>query len=134
METTQKRNLAFYHNLGKLFYAIAAKDKVVRSEEFSKLQLCIQEYWLDLDDLEDIFGSDAAYLIEIVFEGAEAFDEDAQTMFDAFITYSEEQPQFFTIEIKNIILQTAWEVARSFASVNKSELVMLGKLELALSK
>lgn len=134
METTQKRNLAFYHNVGKLFYAIAATDKVVRSEEFSKLQLCIQEYWLDLDDLEDVFGSDAAYLIEMVFEGAEAFDEDAQTMFDAFITYSKEQPHFFTIEVKNIILQTAWEVARSFASVNKSELVMLGKLELALSK
>lgn len=134
MKTKQKRNLAFYHSLGKLFYAIAAADKVVRDEEFSRLQLCVREYWLNLNNLEDVFGSDAAYLIEIVFEGVEALDEDAQDMFDAFIVYREEQSHFFTLEVKNIIIQTAWEVAHSFASVNKSELIMLGKLELALSK
>ena len=133
MEAEMKRSLTFYHSLGKLFYAIAATDKVVRSEEFEKLQLCVLNYWLDLDDLEDAFGSDAAYLIEIVFEGLEAFGEDPQEMFEAFVTYLEEQPQFFTIEVKNIILQTAWEIARSFSGVNKSELILLGKLEIALS-
>ncbi len=133
MEAEMKRSLTFYHSLGKLFYAIAATDKVIRSEEFEKLQLCVLNYWLDLDDLEDAFGSDAAYLIEVVFEGLEAFGEDPQEMFEAFVTYLEEQPQFFTIEVKNIILQTAWEIARSFSGVNKSELILLGKLEIALS-
>ena len=134
MKTIQNKNVSFYHQLGKLFYAIAAADKVVRDEEYSRLQYCVLNYWLDLDDLQDTFGSDAAYLIEIVFEGLEAFNEDPQEMFKAFIAYKNEQSHLFTIAMNNIILQTAWEVARSFSGVNKSELVMLGKLELALSE
>ena len=127
METTNNKDVTFYHNLGKLFYAIAAADKVVRDEEFSRLQYCVLNY------LQDAFGTDAAYLIEIVFEGVEAFNEDPQKMFSDFLDYKNEHPHFFTIEIKNIILQTGWELARSFSGVNKSELIMLGKLELALS-
>ncbi|WP_405223981.1 hypothetical protein [Dokdonia sp. Asnod1-B02] len=133
MALTNKKDNLFYHQLGKLFYAVAAADNVVKDEEFSRLKSCIHDYWLDLDDLEDAFGSDAAYLIEIVFEGVEAFNEDPQDMYDAFITYRNKQPQFFTLEVKNIILQTAWTIARAFSGVNKSELVMLGKLEMALS-
>ena len=30
METKKKMTLKFYQNLGKLFYAIAASDKIVR--------------------------------------------------------------------------------------------------------
>lgn len=134
METTQQRNVHFYYSLGKLFYAIAFVDKQVRDEEFSKLQLCILDYWLDLDDLEDTFGSDAAYLIEIVFEGVEAFEEDAQDMYEEFVSYYRELRHFFTPEVKSIILKTGLAIAHSFAGINKSELVMLGNLELELSK
>lgn len=125
---------AFYQNLGKLFYAVAFADKRVRDEEFSRLQLCVLDYWLDYDDLLDVFGSDAAYLIEIVFEGAEAFEEPAATMFDAFITYKREHPKLFTEKAKAFIMETAKAIAQSFSGMNKSELVMLGTLELELQK
>ncbi len=134
MEITNNKDVTFYHNLGKLFYAIAAADKVVRDEEFSRLQYCVLNYWLEIDDLQDAFGADAAYLIEIVFEGVEAFNEDPQKMFSDFLDYKNEHPHFFTIEIKNIILQTAWTIGRAFSGLNKSELIMLGKLELVLSE
>tara|TARA_R110001632_G_scaffold78767_4_gene176514 strand:+ start:390 stop:797 length:408 start_codon:yes stop_codon:yes gene_type:complete len=121
---------AFYQNLGKLFYAVAFSDKRVRPEEFSKLQVCVLEYWLDYDDLKDVFGSDASYLIEMVFEGVEAFEEPADEMYDAFVTYKREQPHLFTEKAKTLILETATSIARSFSGLNKSELVMLGKLKL----
>ncbi|RMB64113.1 hypothetical protein EAX61_01685 [Dokdonia sinensis] len=125
---------AFYQNLGKLFYAIAFADKRVRDEEFSKLQLCVLEYWLDYDDLLDTFGSDASFLIEIVFEGVEAFEEPADSMYDAFVTYKREQPHLFTEKANKLILETASAIARSFSGLNKSELVMLGKLKLELER
>lgn len=120
----------FYQNLGKLFYAVAFADKRVRPEEFSKLQLCVLEYWLDYDDLKDVFGSDAAFLIEMVFEGVEAFEEPADEMFDAFVTYKREQPHLFKEKAKILILETATAIAHSFSGLNKSELVMLAKLKL----
>lgn len=122
----------FYQNLGKLFYAIAFADKRVRDEEFSRLQLCVLEFWLDYDDLLDVFGSDASYLIEIVFEGVEAFEESAEDMYDAFVSYKREQPHLFTEKANTLILETATAIARSFSGLNKSELVMLGKLKLEL--
>lgn len=123
---------AFYQNLGKLFYAVAFADKRVRDEEFSRLQLCVLELWKDYDDLLDVFGSDAAYLIEIVFEGVEAFEETAEDMYDAFVTYRREQPHLFTKKTNTLILETATSIARSFSGLNKSELVILGKLKLEL--
>lgn len=125
---------AFYQNLGKLFYAVAFADKQVRDEEFSRLQVCVLDYWLDYDDLLDVFGSDAAYIIEAVFEGVEAFEEPAAAMFDAFVSYKREHPQLFTERAKVLILETARAIANSFSGMNKSELVMLGTLKLELQK
>lgn len=123
---------AFYQNVGKLFYAVAFADRRVRDEEFSKLQLCVLEFWLDYDDLLDVFGSDASYLIGIVFEGVEAFEESAQDMYDAFVSYKREQSHLFTEKANKLILETATAIAHSFSGLNKSELVMLGKLKLEL--
>lgn len=129
-----KTTEAFYHNLGKLFYAIAFADKSIEPSEFKQLQRCVKKYWLDYDDLEDVFASDAAYLIEIVFEGAQYRVDSAQEMFEAFVAYKREQPHLFTDQAKKLILDTAEKIARSFAGLNKSELVMLAKLRLELSK
>ncbi len=123
---------AFYHNLGKLFYAIAFADKQVREEEFAKLQLYVLEHWLDYDDLRDVVGSDASHLIEMVFEGVEALEEPADEMYDEFVIYKRAQPHLFTEKATKLILETASAIAHSFSDLNKSELVMLNKLKLEL--
>jgi len=56
MATKKKMTLAFYQNLGKLFYAIAASDGNVRPIEFDKLKNLVKTQWLDIDELEDTFG------------------------------------------------------------------------------
>lgn len=134
MKENKVRNLIFYYSLGKLFYAIAAADKVVRDQEFEQLKSCVEKYWLDLDDVEDAFGSDSAYLMEIVFDGTVALDLKSEEMYDAFVDFYREQKHLFTPDVKSIILKTAREIAGSFAGVNKSELMLLARLELELNK
>ncbi|MEQ3654281.1 MAG: hypothetical protein ABNH00_00320 [Dokdonia sp.] len=131
---TPKSTPAFYHHLGKLFYAVAAIDKEVRDEEFSKLQQCVRDFWLDLDDTVDVFGEDAAYLIEIVFEGIEAFETDPEEMYQAYMDYMKTHQQLFTTKVRNRILETAAAIAQSFAGLNKSELILLTQLKMDMER
>lgn len=134
MKSNIKTTETFYHNLGKLFYAVAAADKVLREEEFEPLRDYLENYWLDYDDLLDVFESDAAHLIEVVFEGVQFFEETSEDMYDAFVTYKREQPHLFNKKVNQLIMDTARAIAHSYAGVNKSELIILGKLEIELNR
>lgn len=128
-------NIHFYQNLGKLFYAIAASDKTVRDEEFTILKEIVKSQWLDIDPIEDDFNTDSAYQIEVVFDWLNNQGVlDANTCFNEFITYKDEQKHFFTDKIKQLILITARAIASSFSGVNKSELIMLARLNNELNK
>ncbi len=135
MKTKKKMTMKFYQNLGKLFYAIAAADKVVRKEEFDKLKEIVKEQWLEVDTIEDAYNTDAAYQIEFIFDWLNKENNlNTQLCFNDFISYKNEQNHLFTEEIKKIILKTASAIAASFSGVNKSELIMLAKLDIELKK
>ncbi|REE07745.1 hypothetical protein DFQ09_11175 [Winogradskyella pacifica] len=133
MVTKKKMTLQFYQILGKLFYSIAASDGNVRSIEFDKLKVLVKEQWLDVDDFEDTFGTDAAYQIEIVFDWLNEDEElNAKVCFDDFINYKKSQSHLFTKDIRRLILKTAAAIAYAFSGINKSELTLLAKLDLEL--
>lgn len=134
MKTKKKLTLEFYQNLGKLFYAIAAADKKVHSTEFNKLKECVKQQWLSVDVLEDDYHTDAAYHIEIVFDWLNNGAYEADTCFQDFVDYKKENAMLFTKDIKKLIMKTANAVAASFAGVNKSELMMLAKLDIELKE
>ncbi len=127
---SKQLNIRFYQNVAKLFYAIAAADKIVREEEFDRLKNIVKREWLAVDDSEDEFHTDAAYQLEIVFEWLRSKKIAAATCFNEFIDYKEEHEYFFTEVIQKLILKTAHEIAASFHGKNKSELIMLAKLDL----
>lgn len=129
-------NVTFYQNLGKLFYAVASADQKVNEAESQKLKEIVKKYWLDVDDVEDGFGTDAAYHIEIVFDWLNTNDktQDSQTYYNDFITYKNEQNHLFTKKTRKLILKTANKIAESFAGKNKSELILLAKLDIELKK
>ncbi|MEM5565487.1 hypothetical protein WNY78_10245 [Psychroserpens sp. AS72] len=135
MTTQKKLTLVFYQNLGKLFFAIAASDGTVRELEFDKLKAFVKQEWLDVDDINDAFGADAAYQIEIVFDWLKHSDElNVQACFDDFINYKNDQSQLFTADIRKLILKTATSIAYAFSGINKAELIMLAKLDIELKK
>ncbi len=132
MGSMDKPQLVFYQKMGELFYAIAAADKVVREAEFKALKDIVTEKWKNLDDYQDPFHTDAAYQIEVVFDWFDYEQLDANDCFDSFADYKKDNPKLFTEERKKLIWETANSIADAFAGKNKSELIMLAKLEKTL--
>lgn len=126
---SEKKREQFYQNLGKLFYAVAMADKNVRPGEVKKLQEDVRTYWLNLDDQQDEFGTDAAYQIEIVFDWLKNEEKDSDTYFEEFTDFYKEHPEIFKPGIKSLILRTCNDIASSFAGKNKSELIILARLQ-----
>ncbi len=134
MNTTQNIGITFYQNLGKLFYAIAASDKVVRKSEYDSLRKIVKSEWLKVDDIEDDFGADASFQIEIVFDWLDYQELNAEECFNQFEEYYNENKKRFTDKIKQLIWSTVNAIAGAFSGKNKSELMMLGRLKLIFEK
>ena len=124
----------FYTKIGMLFYAIAASDKVVRAEEINTLKKLVKEQWVPVDSATDMYGTDEAYQIEIVFDWLQENAPTADWAFKEFKDYKKEHHQLFTQNIKQLIWETADAIAASFAGKNKAELLMLSKLKILLSR
>lgn len=134
MRPSEKIGNELYQNLGKLFYAIAMADKKVVPEEVEKLKDDVRKYWLSVDDIEDEFGTDAAYQIEIVFDWLQEEELESQLYFEEFMDFFKAHPSKFNDRIKELIWVTADDIASSFAGKNKSELIFLAKLKMLLQK
>lgn len=134
MSGLNKSQLEFYQKTGELFFAVAAADKVIRKNEYESLHKMIVEHWKNLDDFEDEFGVDASYQMEIVFDWLDYESLDADTCFESFASFYKEYPKLFTKKRKDLIIKTAHSIADAFAGKNKSELMLLGRLQLLFKK
>jgi len=120
----------FYQKIGKLFFSIAMADGTVHSDEIDSLKRIVRDSWLPHDDLLDEYGSDAAFKIEIVFDWLLENEQDSLACYKEFREFYQEHPKIFTVHVKALILGTANAIASAFAGKNKSELILLGKLQL----
>ena len=119
-----------FPQLGKLFYAIAASDNMVRDEERTTLRIILENEWRNID----IFGCgngefNAVNQIEMTFDWMEIFQPSAYAVFKEFKEFKKDNEELFTPELKQLIWKTADGIASTFAGKNKSELVMLSKLK-----
>lgn len=130
--SNEKIGNEFYQSLGKLFYSVAMADNNVRPSEIMALRENVRKHWLSVDAIEDEFGTDAAYQIEIVFDWLQQEEKDSDTYYQEFVAFYREHPGKFTGTIKQLIFRTADAIASSFANKNKSELILLAKLKLLL--
>lgn len=122
-----------YLNLGKLFYAVAASDKVIRPQEVKKLREIVDSEWLKFEDSEDEFGTDMAFEIEAVFDYLQEKNADADIAFEEFKEFKLVNDEKFTPKLNKLIWNTSDSIATSFANKNKSELIMLSKLKMLLN-
>lgn len=134
METKDITLVSFYQLLGRVFYATAQADKVIRPEEVSELKQIVKNVWLDADNATDQFNSDAAFQIEIVFD----FLLENEIIVEGIITqvkyFKSIHTSLFTKNTIELIMKTALGITSSFAKSNKSEVVFLSQLRLALEK
>lgn len=110
-----------YQNLGKLFYAVASVDRVVREDEIQILKTLVKEQWLTVDDAEDDFGTDAAYQIEIVFDWLLDQDVKSETAYFQFKEFYNQQSELFSTKVKQLIWETSESIAAAFSGKNKAE-------------
>ena len=132
MTNTQKQGIAFYEMLGRLFYAVAMADGKVHIKELERLKETVNESWLDVDDIEDRFHTDAAYQIEVVFDWLLEYEKTSEECFEEFKEFYKDHPKQFPKDVKDLIKHTASAIANSFSGKNKAELVMLAKIDLLL--
>lgn len=127
--------IEFYQNLGKLFYAIAASDKMVRPEEYAKLKDIVKKDWMSSNLIEDSFKKNAEASIINTFNWLENDKEyDAETCYNSFVTYKKQNKALFINEVNQLIIKTATAIVYAFSGSNKQELILLTKLKLELNK
>ncbi|MAU16814.1 MAG: hypothetical protein CMH46_14900 [Muricauda sp.] len=133
-ESKKKLGNELYQNLGKLFYAVAMADHSVHMKEMEKLNEVVRDNWLDVDDIEDEYGSDAAFQIISVFDRLLEYEKDSDAIYEEFEAFYMDHKILFTPEIKNLAMSTSRAIAASFFGSNKSELILLGRLQLLFGK
>jgi hypothetical protein len=124
----------FYTQLGKLYYMVAAADDTIREAEIFKLKEIVKSEWLPMENSVDDVGTDSAFQIEIVFDWLLENDWDRQAVIPEFKRFKIEHESLFTERVKQLILKTTHAIAQAFSGKNKSELVLIGELQLILSK
>ena len=122
----------FYQNLGKLFYAIAAADKVIREEEVKKLKQIVNTEWLNFGGVKDKSETDAMRQIKIIFEQLAAQKQNPNDSMAEFKTFKKTNENLFTNDVKQLIWKTATAITTSFSGRNKSELILLAELGIIL--
>ncbi|WP_244954758.1 hypothetical protein [Winogradskyella helgolandensis] len=122
-----KNAIEFYRSLGKLFYAFAATDNCVRPEEFKALETIINEEWLSLNN-------EAKYILETFKQLQSSEETDLNICFESFVDFKKAHIELFNINMNSKILKTATTITTSFSGQNKSELILLAKLDLELKK
>lgn len=132
MKPSDKTMVHFYQQLGKLFYSIAAVDKTVHEEEIEKLKKIVHQEWLPLENTFDVFGSDSAHQIEIVFDWLAENDCDFKQIVPDLKIFSSVHSSLFTPQVNALIIKTAKAIASSFAGKNKSEHVLISQLNAVL--
>ncbi len=123
-----------FEKLGELFYAIAAVDKKVHKKEFEALKKLVTRKWKEFENSEDAFGTKSVYQMEIVFSWFDYEGRDAWECFENFRDFKETHEHLFTEQRNALILKTASAIANAFSGKNKSELIMLVKLERLLQE
>ncbi len=130
LDSKKKQGNEFYQNLGKLFYAVAMSDHSVHMKELEKLNEVVSDHWLDVDDIEDEFGTDSAHQITTVFDWLLEYEKDGEEIYEEFEEFYTDHKKLFTPKVKALAMSTSRAIATAFAGSNKAELVMLGRLEL----
>ncbi|WP_299114589.1 hypothetical protein [uncultured Winogradskyella sp.] len=117
-----------YKNIGKLFYAISASDKVIKTIEFKALKKSLDTQWRN-----DYTKAQINAIIDSFLFLKDCYAS-PNICFNEFSKYKEEHEWLFTTKLKNLIFNTSCSIASSFASKNKSELILLAKLGLLFKK
>lgn len=113
----------FYTHISYLFYAIAASDKNISRKEKEEIIRVVDKNWnvnnASINSKEIIYSTLKKLISEKV---------NSASAFDLFIKYQKSNPEQFNLAIKKTVMDSAYDIANSYAKRNKSELYYLSQL------
>lgn len=115
--------------IGYAVYSIAVADKKVLPEEKQIIHDWVNENWKLLSDKEDPFGVRAMDFIDkmmVVLEEKHMKSDEAFAIFTEEFTVHKKE---FTKEIKAFMMELCIKTANVFYRMNKSELILLSRIE-----
>ncbi len=118
----------FYAELGKLLYAVADVDKIITQQEKKELQIIVKSELVPFEVLVDEFGTDVAYYSEFEFEFSDEQIYDSDMAFESFIDFINEHHEAINLNMKNLCIRVAEEIALSYYKGNNEEKIILNKL------
>ncbi|HEY0667217.1 MAG TPA: hypothetical protein VGD22_03510 [Sphingobacteriaceae bacterium] len=133
MKYSAETMMSFYQKIGRVFYLVAAADKVVHQEEISALRKIVESSWLSFDSTFDEFGSDAAYQIEIVFDWLKDNNRNVNQAIPALKEFKNRHPGMFTKPVVDLIIKTAEIISSSFSGSDENESHVIDQLKKALA-
>lgn len=122
-----------YPKLGHLFYAVAFADGTVKTAEVENLKKTVKERWLQVEESNDEFGSDAAFQIIAVFDWLVAEQISADEAYSIFAVFVRKHHKWVDAGLKENILQTAVDISVAFRGKNKDEHAVMKNLKSLLA-
>lgn len=113
----------FHLLVGKICYAAAKADKVIKSEEIVKLNDLLMDYW-----------AEHYQMISDEFYRCVNANYDEKEVINDVKIFKELNPQIFNSVMIDQIMQTAYKIVASFSGTNKSEIIFISQLRIALEK
>lgn len=126
--------MELYPKLGHLFYAVAFADGIIETAEIEKLKKTVKERWLQSEESNDEFGSNAAFQIISVFDWLAAEQITGDNAYSVFTRFFLKNREWFDPGMKINILQTAIDIALAFKGENKEEHAFIENLKKLLDK
>jgi LPS O-antigen subunit length determinant protein (WzzB/FepE family) len=117
----------FYVSVAHLFYAVATIDKNFAKQEKKTIVELVEQYFsqeIDHEQSTEIIYQTLRFLIQKEFTADEAYQK--------FVKYFEFNKEQFDDQVLHKILVTCHEIADSFSSKNKSELILLARIQALL--
>jgi hypothetical protein len=113
-------------------YAVACADHHVDEVERKAIHSFIDEHWQLLADEEDPFAAQTLDFVDKMIPALEANQMSSEEAFNHFKEMFEAKKELFSAELKTFIIQLCIRTGAAFNQMNKSELVLISRLELLL--
>ena len=115
-----------------LAYAVARADQHVNDTERKEIHTFIDEHWKLLADEEDPFGARTLDFVDKMIPALEANQMSTEEAFIHFKEMFEAKKELFSTELKTFIIQLCIRTGAAFNQMNKSELVLISRVELLM--
>lgn len=117
-----------YSEIGRLAYAIASADGIIHSSEVEKICDFIGREIEQVSTDNDI--SDEAVLQAVVqFNNLRNQNASAKDAYLGFLNFIDNQPELFTLRIKNLCINISMRIASAYEGIDETERALIDKLK-----